>query len=107
MKSNDGPATHIASKPSHSRSTAKKLLAQYDVKEIKKGVETLKKRIEKHFGDADEPGLNKKLVETIFAEAAARYAGAHDRMRVIVDSVYGGELSIEWRKEEVNAMFRR
>ena len=107
LKSNDGPATNIAAKPSHSRSTAKKLLAQFDLKEIKKGVETLKKRIEKHFGDADEPGLNKKLVETICAEAAARYAGAHDRMRVIVESVYGGELSIEWRKEEVNAMFRR
>ena len=107
MKSNEASPTNVASKPSHSRSTAKKLLAQFDLKEVRKGVETLKKRIEKHFGDADESTLSHGLVEHVFHESSSRYGAAHDRMQAIVDTVYEGDLKIDWRKEEVAAMFKR
>ncbi|RMZ77072.1 hypothetical protein DV738_g4588, partial [Chaetothyriales sp. CBS 135597] len=80
----------IASKPSHSRSTAKKLLAAYDSKEVRKGAETLKRRIEKHFGDVDDG--------TIIA---------WDRMKTIIDSVYDGSLEIDWRKDEIVSVFTR
>jgi len=107
MKTNESYAA-IASKPSHSRSSAKKVLASYDLKEIRKGVDTLKKRIEKHFGDVDDPAdTSKSLITRVFDECATRYAHAHDRMKAIVDSVYDGNFEIEWRKEEVSAMFKR
>ena len=107
LKSNEASPTNVASKPSHSRSTAKKLLAQFDLKEVRKGVETLKKRIEKHFGDADESTLSQGLVEHVFHESSSRYGAAHDRMQAIVDTVYEGDLKVDWRKEEVAAMFKR
>ncbi len=107
LKSNEASPTNVASKPSHSRSTAKKLLASFDLKEVRKGVETLKKRIEKHFGEADEPALSRGLVEHVFSESSSRYATAHERMKVIIDTVYEGELGIDWRKEEVAATFKR
>lgn len=117
-------SSSIALRPSHSRSTAKKILASYDSKEIRKGVETLKKRIEKHFGDGDDPALARSLVGKVFGECAARYGHAWERMRAVLERVYGhgagaaagagagGEgsaagLEIEWRKEEVGALFRR
>lgn len=117
MKSSDNP-TSVASKPSHSRSAAKKVLNAYDGKEMRKGVETLKKRIEKHFSDAEEhemssslgsqhPGQSKGLVTKVFEECSSRYLHAWDRMKAIIDQVYGGELEIEWRKEEASALFRR
>jgi hypothetical protein len=107
LKSNEASPTQVASKHSHSRTAAKKLLAQYDVKEVRKGVETLKKRIEKHFGDADESNSNQGLVEHMFRESSGRYAAAHGRMQAIVETVYEGDLKIDWRQEEVAAMFTR
>jgi exocyst complex component 1 len=107
MKANESYSA-IASRPSHSRSSAKKVLAHYDLKEVRKGVETLKKRVEKHFGDVDDPSsTSKSLITRVFDECAARYAHSHDRMKAVVDSVYDGNLEIEWRKEEVSALFKR
>jgi exocyst complex component 1 len=104
--------TTLASRPSHSRSTTKKLLSAHDTKEIRKGIETLKKRIEKHFGDGDDPALARSLVAKVFAECAGRYAGAWERMGRVIEMVYageggGGSLEIEWRREEVVALFKR
>ncbi|KAK5281391.1 hypothetical protein LTR40_004926 [Exophiala xenobiotica] len=111
MKTTD-KFTSIANKPSHSRSSAKKILSAYDAKEVRKGVETLKKRIEKHFTDADDPvastsSLSRGLIGRVLEECAVRYAHAWDRMKVVVERVYEGSLEIEWRKEDVQGLFRR
>lgn len=117
--SGSGSGASLALRPSQSRSTAKKLLAGHDSREIRKGVETLKKRIEKHFGDGDDPALARSLVGKVFAECVRRYGEAWDRMRAVLDRVYVGEggggggsgahaaLEIEWRKEEVGSLFKR
>jgi len=98
----------IAGKPSHSRSTCKKIIRAYDASEIRKGIDTLKKRVEKHFGDVDDPStMSKSLIARVFDECNARYAHAHDRMKLIIDKVYDGSLEIDWKKEDVGAMFRR
>ena len=107
MKTNDS-MTSITNKPSHSRSAAKKVLGAYDSKEVRKGVDTLKKRIEKHFGDVDDPStMSRSLIQRVYDECGARYAHVHDRMRAVVDSVYDGNLEIEWRKEEIVGMFKK
>ncbi|KAL4995927.1 exocyst complex component Sec3-domain-containing protein [Aspergillus recurvatus] len=99
--------TDIASRPSHSRSVAKRVLAAYDAKEIRRGIEMLKKRVEKHFGDADDPGLSRSLVIKALRECESRYEQAYDRMQHIIRAVYEGQLELEWRKEDVAAMFRK
>ncbi|KAK5073222.1 GTP-Rho binding exocyst subunit [Lithohypha guttulata] len=107
MKTNDSLQS-ISSKPSHSRSTCKKIIKSYDSHEIRKGIETLKKRVEKHFGDVDDPStMSKSLIMRVLDECSARYLHAHDRMRVIIDRIYDGGLEIDWRKEEVSALFKR
>lgn len=108
MKATDSYAS-IANKPSHSRSSAKKILAAHDAKEIRKGIETLKKRIEKHFTDADDPSnsSSKALIGRVFEECATRYAHAYDRMKLVIDRVYESNLEIDWRKEDAVAMFKR
>lgn len=108
MMKNQDKLTAISGKASHSRSTCKKLLKTYDASEIRKGVETLKRRIEKHFGDVDDPShMSKSLIARVYDECNARYAHAHDRMNVIILRVYENNLEIDWKKEDVNAMFRR
>ncbi|KAJ5746566.1 hypothetical protein N7520_011748 [Penicillium odoratum] len=102
-----GNSSDIATRASHSRMVAKKVLSSYDAKEVKRGVEVLKKRVEKHFGDADDPGLSRSLVLKVLRECEQRYEQAYDRTRHIIDTVYEGQLELEWRKEDVAAMFRK
>jgi hypothetical protein len=97
----------IAARASHSRMVAKKVLSSYDNKEIRRGIEMLRKRVEKHFGDADDPGLSRSLVLKVLKECENRYEHTYDRTRHIIESVYEGQLDLDWRKEETLSMFRK
>ena len=97
----------IATRASHSRSTFKKVLSTLDAKEIRRGIETLKKRVEKHFGDADDPGLSRNLVLKVLRECENQYLGIHERTERIVRDVYEGGLEIEWSRADVSTVFRR
>ncbi|KAL4941520.1 hypothetical protein BDV06DRAFT_236032 [Aspergillus oleicola] len=99
--------TDVAIRPSHSRSVAKKVLATYDAKETRRGIDLLKKRVEKHFGDADDPGLSRSLVIKVLRECEGRYERAYDRTQYIIRTVYEGQLDLDWRKEDASAMFRK
>ncbi|KAE8352954.1 exocyst complex component Sec3-domain-containing protein [Aspergillus coremiiformis] len=107
LLANTSNPTDILSRPSHSRSVAKKVLATYEAKEVRRGIESLKKRVEKHFGDADDPGLSRNLVLKVLRECESRYEGAYDRTRHILNTVYEGQLDLEWRKEDAIAMFKK
>lgn len=101
-------AAAIASRASHSRSVYKKVLAGHDGKEIRRGMETLKKRVEKHFGDATEDvGGNRALVAKVTKECEVRYLSINERAHKIVADVYEGNLEVDWKKEDVTAAFRR
>ncbi|RHZ64859.1 hypothetical protein CDV55_102836 [Aspergillus turcosus] len=102
-----GNPADISTRPSHSRTVAKKVLAMYDGKEIRRGIELLKKRVDKHFGDADDPGLSRSLVLKVLRACERRYEEAYDRTRHVLDAVYEGQLDLEWRKEDAIAMFKR
>ena len=107
MKQNENQ-TGIANRPSHSRSSAKKILSSHDAKEVRKSIETLKKRIEKHFGEVDEASSTSgSLIRRVCEECGGKYAHAHDRMETVIKRVYEGNLEIDWRKEEVIGMFKR
>lgn len=108
MRNNPDSSASIATRASHSRSTLKKILSSYDSKEIKRGVETLKKRVEKHFGDGDDtPGLSRELIAKVCKECEGRYLGIGERVNKIVREVYEGNLEVEWRREDVIGAFRR
>ncbi|KAL8686137.1 MAG: hypothetical protein Q9218_007321 [Villophora microphyllina] len=97
----------IATRPSHSRSVLKKILSVYDSKEIRKGIDTLKKRVEKHFGEADDVNLSRGLVATVLRECEKRYLGFGERTRRLVREVYEGSVEVEWRDEDVGGAFRK
>jgi len=92
--------------PSHSESTFQKILAGYDSKEIRKGIETLKRRVEKHFGDADDPGLSRSLVLKVQQNCEKYYERVEDRILTVSRDVYNGNVVAEWTKADVSAAFR-
>ncbi|KAL8802757.1 MAG: hypothetical protein Q9182_003592 [Xanthomendoza sp. 2 TL-2023] len=101
------PPLLATTRPSHSRAVVKKVLAVYDAREMRKGIETLKKRVEKHFGEADDVSLSRGLVGTVLRECEGKYLGVGERTRKVVREVYEGSVEVEWRDEDVVGAFRK
>lgn len=102
----------IASRPSTSRKAARNIFSQHDSKEIRRGIETLRKRIEKHFGDADEEMLSRNLVNFVCKECERGYERILERaeniIRVVYPNVEGEKaVEIEFSRADVQAGFRR
>jgi exocyst complex component 1 len=106
LPAGSAPST-IAERASHSKTFFKKLLATYDSKEIKRGIEKLKMRIEKHFGDADDPGLSKGLVAKVIDTCEKYYINVEERVDAINKDIYDGEVGIEWTRSDVTTSFKR
>ncbi|KAH8600423.1 exocyst complex component Sec3-domain-containing protein [Bisporella sp. PMI_857] len=101
------PASKISGMPSHSKITFKKVLAGYDSKEIRKGIETLRKRVEKHFGDADDPTLSRGLVAKVQQHCQEYYEKVEDRILTISRDVYDGDIVVEWTRADVSGAFKK
>ncbi len=95
----------IAAQPSNSKSIFNKVLGTYDAREVRKGIETLKKRVEKHFGDADEPSLAKPLVNRMLKECEIFYNNVELRIGTVTTEVYSGDVLFEWPRAEVKSAF--
>ncbi|KAF2830433.1 hypothetical protein CC86DRAFT_161498 [Ophiobolus disseminans] len=100
-------AQSIAQRSSHSRSVFKKLVHSHDSKELRKGVEALKKRVDKHFGDADDPTISRGLVYKVLKECEQKYTNVNERTVRINQDVYSGEVEIDWGTNEVASAFRK
>jgi len=97
--------TIIAAQPSNSKATFNKILSTYDGREVRKGIEALRKRVEKHFGDADDPSLSRDLVNRVLRECEKFYNDVEMRISTITASVYGGDVLFEWPRADVKAAF--
>ena len=85
----------------------KKLVNSHDAKEMRKGIEALKKRVDKHFGDADDPSISRDLVFKVLKECERKYIGVSERVQRINQDVYQGEVEVDWGTQEVQGAFRR
>lgn len=107
LASGKSPST-IAAQPSNAKGTFNKVLSSYDGREVRKGVEALRKRVEKHFGDADEAPSStsgRALVNQVLQECEKFYGEVEIRISTITSTVYGGDVSFEWPRGEVKSAF--
>lgn len=79
----------------------------FDQKEIRKGIEALKKRVDKHFGDADDPTISRDLVFKVLKECEKEYDNVYDRAIHINQDVYSGEVEMDWNSNDIAAAFRK
>ncbi|KAI1102897.1 exocyst complex component Sec3-domain-containing protein [Jackrogersella minutella] len=98
-------ATIVAAQPSNAKVTFNKVLSGYDGREVRKGVETLRKRIDKHFGDADDPSLSRSLVNRVLRECEKFYGEVEIRISTITATVYSGDVLFEWPRADVKSAF--
>ncbi|KHN99026.1 Exocyst complex, component Exoc1 [Metarhizium album ARSEF 1941] len=98
--------TAIARQPSNDKAIFNKILGSFDSKEVRKGVEALRKRVEKHFGDADDPALSRALVAKVTSECEKFYLNVETRIGQVTTDVYGGDVPFEWPRADVKLAFR-
>lgn len=98
--------TAIARQPSNDKAIFNKVLGNYDSKEVRKGIEALRKRVEKHFGDADDPALSRALVAKVTSECEKFYLEVESRIGKVTTDVYGGDIPFEWPRADVKTAFR-
>ncbi|KAJ9635192.1 hypothetical protein H2199_008678 [Coniosporium tulheliwenetii] len=82
------PPSSLTNRSTHTRPTFRKLLAQHDSKETRRGIDALKKRIDKHFGDADDPGLSRNLVAKVVRECEEFYVEVLRRVGRVGEVLY-------------------
>ncbi|KKY35616.1 putative exocyst complex component sec3 [Diaporthe ampelina] len=99
LKSGKAPAA-IAAQPSNSKATFDKVLLHYDAKEVRKGIESLRKRVEKHFDE------NNSLALKVTKSCESYYNEVEQRIARVVSELYGGEVLVEWPRLEVKSGFR-
>lgn len=88
-------------------------MSGYDGREIRKGIEALRKRIEKHFGESDtDDAATQPLVTFVLDEASSEYINVLERVQRINRKIYAvaeGDraVEVEWTKEDVKAAFKK
>ncbi|RYP06616.1 hypothetical protein DL764_003068 [Monosporascus ibericus] len=96
----------VAAQPSNAKAAFSKVLSQFDAREARKGVEALRKRVEKHFGDADDdPSLSRGLVNRVLRECERFYGDVEVRISTVTTTVYGGDIPFEWPRADIKSAF--
>lgn len=95
----------IAGRASSSKTTFKRLLTGYDSKEIRRGIETLRKRIDKHFSDGDDPVLSAELIKKVMGACETKYEDVERRLQIIIRDIYDNDVPIEWTRQDVSSAF--
>ena len=119
----------VAMQPSNSKTVFNKVLGGYDGREVRKGIEALRKRVEKHFGEDSGTegalavpgggagvggagryggggvGGNNQLVGKVLRECEKFYGDVEMRVGRVTTEVYGGDVLFEWPRAEVRAAF--
>ena len=103
----DMTTASIAERSSHSQPTFRKLVNSQDGKELRRGAEALKKRVDKHFGDADDPNLSRSLVIKVIKACEERYGDYCTRAMRLNETIYNNEVDMEFRHEEIAKAFAR
>lgn len=113
------PDDDPGSKPGLSRSALKKLLINFDVKELRKVVDALYKRVEKHFTEeilsSSSPAVintNKKLIAKVWAQCEVEFLAFVRKFRPYIEKYYsaagdsGYVCKIDFTDEDVADAFK-
>lgn len=104
----------LATRPRTSASTFRKLIAQHDSRELRRGVDLLRKRVEKHFIEGnqhDSQEVSTNLVIKVWRACELKYISVVREVeafhREIYDDASGGGVPLGFVSEnEVEKMFR-
>ncbi|KTW25974.1 hypothetical protein T552_03248 [Pneumocystis carinii B80] len=97
----------IKNRMSFSAVSLKRIIISYDIKEILKGIETLYKRIEKHFRNEENP-YYEQLIIVVWNRINDEYKEIVKRFHQLVDNYYKTDgIYINWTFDDLESSFLR
>ena len=100
------PADEIPVHASFSRSALKKVLKDIGAKDMRKAVDAMAKRVDKHFADEEEDAASTALVQTVWREVTNELKREAGRAQELIGKVYPDAGGIEFGANEVEAACR-
>ena len=105
------PAAEVSLHSSYARSALKKMLKENGAKDMRKGVETMARRVDKHFGDDDvgpTDAVSQAVVQQVWAAVTSAMRQETERARgIIVNSYRDSGLGLEYTPQDVESACRR
>lgn len=111
------PSEDVTARISFSTSAFKKVLSHYDIKEIRKGIDLLHKRVDKHFGQVSDdgdsvhsskgPAIAKELVQEVWADCQKEYIAILELCKRISSTYYLDGVHVEFSVTDVKEAFAK
>lgn len=111
------PSEDVTARISFSKSAFKKVLSHYDTKELRKGIDLLHKRVDKHFGQASDDSdsvynqkqsmIAKDLVREVWKECQKEYVGIVELCQRIISIYYPEGVQMDFSLGDVNDAFSK
>jgi exocyst complex component 1 len=111
------PSEDVTSRISFSKAAFKKVLSHFDTKELRKGIDLLHKRIDKHFGQASDdndaiygsrgPTIAKALVQEVWKDCQREYVGIVELCKRITAAYYPDGVQMDFTLSDVNEAFAK
>lgn len=110
------PANEVTLHSAYSKSSAKKLVREYTAKDLRKAVEALAKRVQKHFADDDDTSAagapvaldRDELAEVlgqVWRASEDAFARETDRFLRILKTCYSDALHVDYTSQDVRRPF--
>ncbi|WVQ80381.1 hypothetical protein IAT38_002486 [Cryptococcus sp. DSM 104549] len=108
------PANEVSLHQSYNRSALKKVLKDHGAKDMRKAVEAMSKRVDKHFADDEDPGSNSaaganaQLIQTVWQAVTQELVRETTRAQGIVAKSYADSgLGLEYSGADVDAVCKK
>ncbi|OCB87846.1 hypothetical protein A7U60_g4980 [Sanghuangporus baumii] len=102
--------TEVSKNSSYNRSALKRVVKEYDAKDVRKNIDALFKRVEKHFTDTDAPEAttNIKVMSDVWKACEEELFRMTDLFLMHINQCYKDTgVSLEYSKTDVEAAFKR
>ena len=110
------PANEVTLHSAYSKSSAKKLVREYTAKDLRKAVEAMSKRVQKHFADDDDAGtagapvaLDRdelaEVLSQVWRASEDAFARETDRFLRILKTCYNDALHVDYTSQDVRRPF--
>ena len=108
----NAPASEIHLHSSYSRSALKKMLKDNGAKDMRKAVETMSKRVDKHFADDDPASTTdastSALIQIVWKEITSALKAETSRAQEMIAKSYGDSgMGLEYSVSDVEAVCKR
>ncbi|KAH8915864.1 hypothetical protein BT69DRAFT_1229374 [Atractiella rhizophila] len=103
------PANEVSLHGAYTKSSLKKTISSFDYKDLKKGMEALSKRIDKHFGDISNPSAeNSEAVRTVWKACEEEMTRLiKEWAALIVRCFPDDKVAFDFGVEEVQSVFKK